>query len=48
MAKSRAKVSTARIERLYAKHKNFAKVGRIVDRHLTVVRQRLVRAGIVK
>jgi hypothetical protein len=48
MAKARAKVSTARIARLYAKHKNFAKVGRIVDRHITCVRSRLVRAGFVK
>jgi len=46
MAKS--KVTTKRIARLYAAHKNFAKVGRIVKLHITSVRTRLVRAGLIK
>ncbi len=45
---SKSKVTTKRIARLYAEHRNFAKVGRIVNLHLTSVRTRLVRAGLLK
>lgn len=45
---SKSKVTTKRIAKLYAEHKNFSKVGRIVGLHITSVRTRLVRAGIVK
>jgi hypothetical protein len=45
---AKPKVSTKRIARLYAEHKSFAKVGRLVGRHMTSIRVRLVRAGIVK
>jgi hypothetical protein len=45
---AKPKVTTKRIAKLYAIHKNFAKVGRIVGLHITSVRCRLVTAGIVK
>jgi len=45
---SKSKVTTKRIARLYAKYKNFSKVGRIVGLHMTSVRTRLVRADLLK
>ena len=44
----RPAVTTKRIIRLYKETKSFAAVGRKVNRHLTSVRQRLVRAGVVE
>jgi hypothetical protein len=44
----RSAVSTARIIKLYKQHKSIAKVGRIVKRHLTSVRARLIRANVIE
>jgi hypothetical protein len=44
---SKPKVTTARIVRLYKEHKNIAEVARRVKRHLTTVRDRLIRAGVI-
>jgi len=40
-------VTTNKIIKLYAKHQSFVKVARIVKRHPTAVRARLIRAKVV-
>lgn len=44
---AKPKVTTKRIVKLFAKLQSFAKVAKIVKRHPTAVRARLIRAGIV-
>jgi hypothetical protein len=47
IAMAKPNVTTKRIIKLYAKHQSFAKVARIVKRHATAVRARLIRAKVV-
>jgi hypothetical protein len=48
MSTKRPAVTTKRIVKLYQKHQNVAEVARIVKRYYTVVRDRLIRAGVIK